>query len=84
MGCEKPNLGPGTVLFACRRGVDAVRCKCGRRSELECDYPLRGKKYGTICGRPLCRSCAVVIALVGLFPVGNYCPAHAKLTARHG
>jgi hypothetical protein len=46
------------------------RCRCGRTSSIQCDFPLLD---GKTCDQHLCRSCAV--------PVGrnrDYCPEHPR------
>ncbi len=62
------------VGFVCSR-EKPVPCsaKCGRDAEVECEYPLGGKKAGELCGRKLCRRCAVKLG-------GKVrCPPHVEL-----
>lgn len=35
-----------------------MRCVCDRRASKLCDFPLKGKKQGKTCDRPLCQRCA--------------------------
>jgi hypothetical protein len=53
--------GPGGLSgFVCTsRGGRTARCACGRPSERQCDYPLRGKVAGRTCSRHLCSGSAV-------------------------
>jgi len=55
--------------FADTRGwVTCSECKI-RRGQTQCCFPLRGRKVGQICARPLCFRCARNLL----------CPAHAAL-----
>lgn len=53
-----------------------MRCSvpgCSSRGEYLCDFPLKGKKEGQTCDRPMCRRHAKLIK-----HNTHYCPAHAK------
>lgn len=54
-----------TIIYACTRLADLPQCRapgCSGRAAYKCEYPLRGKKAGQVCGKPLCTSHTVVTA----------------------
>jgi len=62
------------TAFVCTRGSSSERCQtCGNKSNLLCDFPLRGEKTGKTCDRKICRGCTKNI------DGKDYCPAHAKM-----
>jgi hypothetical protein len=70
--CQTVRLPDGTVAIVCGgHARTRQRCAlCGKRSTLQCDYPLGD---GRRCDRYLCRGCAV--------PVGrdrDYCRDHPQ------
>lgn len=42
-----------TQVIVCRK-TGRLPCTCGRPSNGACAYPLRGRKAGQTCGKPLC------------------------------
>lgn len=75
MACEVQRQG-GETLILCSRGSRRPRCSsCGAPgAELLCDYPLKGRRTGSTCSKPICRRCAVHRE-----PDHDLCPAHARL-----
>jgi hypothetical protein len=70
------------MIFACGRGqrTDLPSCICGdaRKIDVACTFELRGAAAGKICGKPLCKHCAVRIDDQPL------CPAHSRLITKEG
>lgn len=68
-----------TIIYACNRLADLPQCRaagCAGRATYKCEFPLRGKKAGQTCDRPLCRPHAV------LKGDKSYCEGHARLLER--
>jgi hypothetical protein len=68
-----------TVIFACKRLSDLPQCKaagCTGRAAAACEFPLRGKKAGQTCARPLCGSHTVTAARGGV--ERKLCEGHAR------
>lgn len=81
MACEHVDLGDGTTMIVCRRGgrrAPAKRCKCGKPASLLCDFPLKGRKAGKTCDRPLCSGCAERQRTTADGDTVDFCPAHAR------
>jgi len=88
MPCRPIEVDGEVVGIVCGRGRPRRLCKCGRNSTKLCDYPLRGRRAGQTCDRPLCEKCATK---VGTHVDGahkgdtlDYCRAHAAMTVTHG
>lgn len=62
--------------FICSRGADIPRCRCGYKATHRCDFALRGRKAGEVCGASLCKRCRHQT------PIGDMCRVHAELDAR--
>ena len=68
MSCKPFQVGEVSG-FVCRRGERIDCVACGGRATEECQFKLKGRKEGQICGRPLCSTCVS----------DGLCPAHARL-----
>lgn len=64
MTCERIPLKNGVIFICSRTPAVKKRCKCGAIAVKLCDYPLRGKKAGQTCDRPLCAKCATQLDTV--------------------
>lgn len=85
MTCEQYQLRDGTTVTICMRGKrpkKAACVACGKPATRLCDYPLRGKRAGKTCDRPLCDQCTKeqkgVIQLGPTIDTFDLCPAHAQ------
>jgi hypothetical protein len=67
MPCKTVDLGGGQRAIVCTRGSRPLRCSCGRRTDLVCDWPLEA---GGTCDNGVCRECRRLIR--GL----DICPFH--------
>lgn len=76
----KPIGGPGWSGFVCTRGSSSQMkpCSCGAQGEYLCGFPLRGKKAGQTCNRPICRIHAKLIKKTAEGDI-HYCPVHQKM-----
>lgn len=68
MPCTPTKLPNGMAAIVCTRGVRPIRCSCGRRGNLVCDWPLED---GKTCDKPICKACARHVG-----PDTDYCPFH--------
>lgn len=66
---ELPDGTRGIVCFSGKR-PRAPSCRCGKRSTIQCDFPLLD---GRTCDRNLCRACAVPVG-----PNRDYCAEHPR------
>jgi len=65
-----PGGGTAIVCYSGKQQRNLPSCKCGRRSTLQCDFPLL---HGKTCDRYLCRGCAIKVG-----PDRDYCPDHPR------
>jgi len=83
------------IGFICSRGRSRTKpcVECGSPSTKLCDFPLKGKRAGKTCDRPLCDACAVTQPNVTHIETKtphftetpstdtfDLCPAHARAT----
>jgi len=81
MPCKRIE-GDGWSGFVCTRGgSQKQRCSCGRVADYLCDFPLRGKKEGQTCDKPLCVKCAKLIKMTAQGGI-HYCPAHQRMAEK--
>lgn len=81
MTCKVIRDENGHVAIVCTRSSMEL-CGCGCKATLLCDFPLKGKKVGQTCDRPLCPKCAVKYPM----PESKHavkgrvdlCPVHAR------
>lgn len=83
MTCTRIPL-EGGVAFVCSRGQntrprECAFCRVTSADYLLCDFPLRGKRAGATCSKPMCRKCATSIG-----ENRDLCPSHAKIAREHG
>jgi hypothetical protein len=79
MSCEPIVIDGKVIGIGCSRGKRPKPCveNCGRPSAKLCDFPLRGRKRGQSCDRPICAVHATAM--------GNgidYCRTHADMVKR--
>lgn len=82
MQCRKVAFPGGGTAFICGPKPRRRNCKfCSRYADLECDFPLTGKKAGQTCEAPMCVRCSTTVR----GPKGeqlDYCPPHERYRAK--
>ncbi len=73
----------GGVAIVCSRGQgtrarDCAFCGVNARDYKLCDFPLRGKRAGATCSKPMCGKCATSIG-----DNRDLCPPHVKMARDH-
>ncbi len=83
MSCHVIKGKEGKAIgFECNRGYDTPSCSsCGGKATKQCDFPLKGKKAGQSCDRPLCDRCAT--RYDEKEPGKDFCPVHARFMIKH-
>lgn len=95
MPCKRTQLSDDVFMFECTRRSDLPDCDVCQvgRAEHACAFPLRGKKEGQVCGRPLCKNCALLLAKSAAGPAAGtaadlaaepkmYCGPHYRILTR--
>lgn len=82
MTCTKIPLAGG-VAFVCTRGAstrarDCAFCGTSTRDYKLCDFPLRGKRAGATCSKPMCTKCSTSIG-----ENRDLCPPHMRMAREH-
>lgn len=82
MTCTKIPVAGG-VAFVCTRGAstrarDCAFCGTSTRDYKLCDFPLRGKRAGATCSKPMCGKCATSIG-----ENRDLCPPHVRMAREH-
>ena len=73
MQCRKVALPGGGAAFICGPKPRRRNCKfCSRYADLECDFPLTGKKAGQTCDAPICSRCTTRT------DGKDFCPPHQR------
>lgn len=67
--------GTRAIGSGSRLSLRSERCRCGKPSAMQCDYPLLADTI-QICDRHLCRDCAVRVE-----PNRYYCKEHRRWEA---
>lgn len=80
MKCDVLDLGGGATAIVCSRGHRRPKpcVQCGKPSTKLCDFPLKGKKAGATCSRPICDACARNMGASDKDTI-DYCPTHAAM-----
>lgn len=60
MPCRPITLPGGVTGLVCSRGRARTKpcVECGEPGDLLCDFPLKGRKAGSTCSRPICTRCS--------------------------
>lgn len=83
MTCTKVPVAGGVAIICTRgpsaRARDCAFCGVATKDYKLCDFPLRGKRAGATCSKPMCAKCATSIG-----ENRDLCPPHVKMARDHG
>lgn len=83
MTCTAIKLEGGVAIVCTREPPRRARacssCGTSTKDYHLCDFPLRGKRAGATCSKPVCTTCTT--------PIGenrDLCPPHMRMAREHG
>lgn len=79
MPCYGFKTQHGTAIICTGRQAKP-RCRCGKRSEFQCDFPAPGRQSGT-CDKHLCKAHARVVGEDRHYCIDHTAPAQRDLFA---